>query len=290
MTVTKKQVQFISGAASSHWVGDGFPVRTLLPARRGVDVSPFLMLDYAGPANFEPAERPRGVEEHPHRGFETVTIAYQGSVDHRDSGGNAGTVHPGDVQWMTAASGVVHEEKHGREFTANGGTFEMVQLWVNLPAKDKMSPPKYQGIESAGIPNVKLDGESYGRVIAGNLNGVAGAASTFTPVNVFDLRLVAGTTSEISIPEGHNASVVLLRGDITLGDDKDLAGEALIAQLSTDGAGVSIRANADSIVLLLSGEPLREPVASYGPFVMNTEAELRQAFEDYRAGRMGRLG
>lgn len=290
MTVTKKQVQFISGAVSSHWVGDGFPVRTLLPARRGVDVSPFLMLDYAGPANFEPAERPRGVEEHPHRGFETVTIAYQGSVDHRDSGGNAGTIHPGDVQWMTAASGVVHEEKHGREFTANGGTFEMVQLWVNLPAKDKMSPPKYQGIESASIPNVKLDGESYGRVIAGNLNGVAGAASTFTPVNVFDLRLVAGTTSEISIPEGHNASVALLRGDITLGDDKDLAGEALIAQLSTDGAGVSIRANADSIVLLLSGEPLREPVASYGPFVMNTEAELRQAFEDYRAGRMGRLG
>ncbi len=285
----RKQVLGVYGAASSHWVGDGFPVRTVFPSRGVTDLSPFLMLDYAGPARFEPSNRPRGVEEHPHRGFETVTISYQGSVDHRDSGGNSGTINPGDVQWMTAASGVVHEEKHGKEFTTKGGDFEMVQLWVNLPAAHKMSKPRYQGILSAEIPRVELGTGAYARVIAGELKGVKGAAKTVTPVNVFDVRLEAGGTGELSLPASHNAAIVLLRGEIVVNGSATLKGEAQVAPLSTPGETVLLEAKAESLVLVLSGEPINEPVASYGPFVMNTEAELRQAVEDYRAGKMGRV-
>ncbi len=202
----RKQVLGVYGPGSTHWVGDGFPVRNLFPSN-GIDtqISPFLMLDYAGPRAFGPSDRPRGVEEHPHRGFETVTIAYQGSVDHRDSGGNSGTIQPGDVQWMTAASGVVHEEMHGREFTRQGGTFEMVQLWVNLPAAHKMSRPKYQSITADQIPHVDLGSGSYARVIAGDWNGTRGPAETFTPVNLFDVRLTAGTRVEVPVREGHQS-------------------------------------------------------------------------------------
>ena len=285
----RKQVLGVYGAASSHWVGDGFPVRTVFPSRNVTDLSPFLMLDYAGPARFEPSNRPRGVEEHPHRGFETVTISYQGSVDHRDSGGNSGTIHPGDAQWMTAASGVVHEEKHGKDFTARGGDFEMVQLWVNLPAAQKMSKPRYQGIVSAEIPRVELGTGAYARIIAGELNGVKGSAKTVTPVNVFDVRLEAGGTGELSLPSGYNSAIVLLRGEVVVNGSATLKGAAQLATLSTSGRTVSLEAKTQSLVLVLSGEPIHEPVASYGPFVMNTEAELRQAVEDYRAGKMGRL-
>ena len=283
----RKQVLGVHGVASAHWVGDGFPVRTLVPTR-SVELSPFLMLDYAGPTRFAPSDHPRGVEEHPHRGFETVTIAYQGSVDHRDSGGNAGTIHPGDVQWMTAASGVVHEEMHGKEFTAAGGTFEMVQLWVNLPAAFKMSKPRYQGLQSAQIPRVELGKGAFARVIAGDLEGTKGPAKTFTPVNVFDVRLEARGSGELHLPAGHNAAIVLLRGDVVV-NGTSLKGEAQIAPLSSAGEVVRLEAKAESVLLVLSGEPIDEPVASYGPFVMNTEAELRQAFADYRAGRMGRV-
>ncbi len=285
----RKQVLGVHGTASSHWVGDGFPVRTVFPSHGVTELSPFLMLDYAGPARFEPSNRPRGVEEHPHRGFETVTISYQGSVDHRDSGGNSGTINPGDVQWMTAASGVVHEEKHGKEFTAKGGDFEMVQLWVNLPAAQKMSKPRYQGILSAQIPRVELGTGAYARVIAGELKGVKGPAKTVTPVNVFDLRLEAGGTGELNLPAGQNSAIVLLRGDIVVNGSATLKGTAQIAPLSTSGETVLLEAKAQSLVLILSGEPIHEPVASYGPFVMNTEMELRQAVEDYRAGKMGRV-
>jgi redox-sensitive bicupin YhaK (pirin superfamily) len=284
----QKKVLGVFGTASSHWVGDGFPVRTLFPSHGVPQFSPFLMLDYAGPARFEPSNRPRGVEQHPHRGFETVTIAYQGSVDHRDSGGNAGTIHPGDVQWMTAASGVVHEEMHGKEFTAKGGNFEMVQLWVNLPAAHKMSKPGYQGIESTSIPRVDLGAQAYGRIIAGELNGVKGPARTFTPVNVFDVCIEAGGAAEFSLPAGHNSAIVLLRGDIVV-NGSAVKGEAQIATLSPSGETVRLEAKTESLILVLSGEPIHEPVASYGPFVMNTQAELVQAFEDYRAGRMGRV-
>jgi quercetin 2,3-dioxygenase len=284
-----KKIAGVHGAGSSHWVGDGFPVRNLFPSN-GLEkeIDPFLMLDYAGPTRFTPSDRPRGVGEHPHRGFETVTIAYQGAVDHRDSSGNSGTIRPGDVQWMTAASGVVHEEKHEREFTKSGGIFEMVQLWVNLPKAHKMAQPRYQGISSEQIPVVKLGAGAHARIIAGELNGVKGPALTFTPLNVFDLRMNAGSQADINLPVGHNAGIVLLRGDVLV-NSTPLKGEAQIAVLSASGELVSLEAKTDSILLVLSGEPISEPVASYGPFVMNTQAELRQAVADYNAGKMGHL-
>ncbi|HLI35239.1 MAG TPA: pirin family protein [Terriglobia bacterium] len=289
MAETKK-VLGIYGPGSTHWVGDGFPVRNLFPSN-GIEreIDPFLMLDYAGPMDFKPSNRPHGVGEHPHRGFETVTIAYQGAVEHRDSSGNSGTIYPGDVQWMTAASGVVHEEMHEREFAQKGGAFEMVQLWVNLPKAHKMSRPQYQAIVKEQIPVVDLGAGGYARIIAGELNGVKGPAKTFTPVNLFDVRLKAGNEAELSLPVGHNAGIVLLRGDVVVNASQALEGEAKLALLSADGERVSLAAKQDSVLLVLSGEPINEPVASYGPFVMNTEEELVQAVEDYRAGRMGHL-
>jgi quercetin 2,3-dioxygenase len=253
------------------------------------EISPFLMLDYAGPKLFEPATEPRGVDEHPHRGFETVTIAYQGSVDHRDSAGNAGTIHPGDVQWMTAASGVVHEEKHGQAFTEAGGTFEMVQLWVNLPAAFKMSKPRYQGITSAQIPEVALGTGAVARLIAGEIGEAQGPAKTFTPVTLIDVRMEAGGTGTLELPAGQNFGVVLLRGAVTVNGTTVMSGEPRMALLSPGGRTVELAASAESLVLVLGGAAIDEPVASYGPFVMNTQAELRQAVEDFRAGRMGRL-
>lgn len=285
----QKKVLGIYGPGSNHWVGDGFPVRNLFPSN-GVEVSPFLMLDYAGPLKFEPSAKRRGVGEHPHRGFETVTIAYQGSVGHRDSAGNSGVIYPGDVQWMTAASGVVHEELHEAEFTKNGGVFEMVQLWVNLPKAQKMSKPKYQAITKEQIPVIELPGGGHVRVIAGELLGRRGPATTFTPVELFDVILKAGERFELPLPDGHNAAVVLRKGDVTLNGEELLQGEALIAPLTEAGDGVLLEAKADTQLLILSGEPIPEPVASYGPFVMNTQDELRQAVADYRAGRMGHLG
>jgi hypothetical protein len=285
---TQKKVLGTHSAGSNHWVGDGFPVRNLFPSN-GIEVDPFLMLDYAGPSRFEPAKKPRGVGEHPHRGFETVTIAYQGSVGHRDSAGNSGVIYPGDVQWMTAASGVVHEELHEAEFTKNGGIFEMVQLWVNLPKAQKMSKPGYQGITKAQIPVIELEGGGHARVIAGELLGRLGPAKTFTPVNLFDVILKAGERFELPLPEGHNGAVVLRKGDVLINGTDTLSGEALIAPLSEEGDAVTLEAKEDTQLLILSGEPIAEPVASYGPFVMNTREELTQAVEDYRAGRMGHL-
>jgi hypothetical protein len=287
--MTQKKVLGTYSAGSNHWVGDGFPVRNLFPSN-GVEVSPFLMLDYAGPLKFEPSSKPRGVGEHPHRGFETVTIAYQGSVGHRDSAGNSGVIYPGDVQWMTAASGVVHEELHEAEFTKNGGVFEMVQLWVNLPKAQKMSKPRYQGITKDQIPVIELPGGGHARVIAGELLGRLGPAKTVTPVGLFDVILKAGERFELPLPDGHNAAVVLRKGDVLLNGTEHLRGEALIAPLTEEGDGVILEAKEDTQLLILSGEPIDEPVASYGPFVMNTQEELKQAVADYRAGRMGHLG
>ncbi len=287
--MTSKNVVGVHRSGSEHWVGDGFPVRNLFPSNGiGREVDPFLMLDYAGPSEFEPSNEPRGVGEHPHRGFETVTIAYQGAVDHRDSGGNAGTIQPGDVQWMTAASGVVHEEKHEREFARQGGTFEMVQLWVNLPKAYKMSPPRYQAITKEQIPVVELGEAGHARVIAGELAGVRGPAKTFTPVNVFDVRLKAGHEAALDLPAGHNTAVVVLKGRVGL-DAVHEVQEAQLGLLSATGERVSLAAKEDSVLLVLSGEPIGEPVASYGPFVMNTKEELMQAVQDYQAGRMGHL-
>ena len=285
---TQKKVLGTYGAGSDHWVGDGFPVKNLFPSN-GIEMSPFLMLDYAGPIHFEPATNQRGVGEHPHRGFETVTIAYQGSVGHRDSAGNTGVIRPGDVQWMTAASGVVHEELHEEEFTKNGGVFEMVQLWVNLPKAQKMSEPRYQAITKAQIPVIELEGGGHARVIAGELLGRLGPARTFTPMNIFDVILKAGERFELPLPDGHNAAVVLRKGDVLLNGLDHLSGEALIAPLTEEGDSVTLEAKAETQLLILSGEPILEPVESYGPFVMNTREEIHRAVEDYRAGRMGRL-
>ena len=285
-----KTVLGVHQPGSRHWVGDGFHVRNMFPSN-GVagEINPFLMLDYAGPTQVPPGEKPRGVGEHPHRGFETVTIAYQGAVEHRDSAGHSGVIYPGDVQWMTAASGVVHEEMHEREFARRGGTFEMVQLWVNLPRAHKMSPPQYQTLRRQDIPLVSLGEGASARVIAGELNGARGPARTFTPVNVFDLRLQAGSLVELPLPDGHQAGLVLLHGAIQVNTIETIEGEAKLAVLGAEGDAVRLYARQESTLLVLSGQPIAEPVASYGPFVMNSREEIVQAVKDYDAGKMGHL-
>ena len=275
--------------ADPHWVGDGFPVRTYFSYNDGPAISPFLLLDYAGPAHFDPAEQPRGVGAHPHRGFETVTIVYQGEVEHRDSAGNGGKIGPGDVQWMTAASGIVHEEMHSREFTRKGGTLEMVQLWVNLPAKDKMSPPRYQDLLDAKIPAVALPGDAGTlRVIAGSYQGSKGPARTFTPIDVWDVRLQARRPVELELPPGHTAMLLVQRGTVRL-DSANEAKATEMAFLGRDGDTVKIEATTDARLLALAGEPIHEPVVGYGPFVMNTKAQIGTAIADYESGKMGRL-
>lgn len=285
-----RKVLGIYSAPRQHWVGDGFPVRSLFShMSHGDHVSPFLLLDYAGPMEFAPADTPRGVGTHPHRGFETVTIVYQGEVEHRDSTGKGGIIGPGDVQWMTAASGILHEEFHSRAFTRKGGPLEMVQLWVNLPAKDKGAAPGYQSILSADIPSVDLpDGAGKVRVIAGAFGQIRGPARTFTPMNVWDMRLNAGASVTLDLPDGHNSALVVLTGHVTVGGSQP-AGEAEMVLLSKEGGDVTIDADGDAVVLVLSGEPIEEPIAAYGPFVMNSEAEIRQAIEDFNAGRFGQM-
>ncbi|RIK70736.1 MAG: quercetin 2,3-dioxygenase [Planctomycetota bacterium] len=285
-----KAVETVLRNRRPHWVGDGFPVRTLFShATAGGAISPFLLLHYAGPHEFPPATHPRGVEEHPHRGFETVTIVYQGELEHRDSAGNHGSIGPGDVQWMTAGAGVLHEEFHSQRFAESGGTLEMVQLWVNLPARVKMTPPRYQELRAAEIPTVDLPaGAGTARVIAGDLQGAKGPAQTFTPVYLWDLRLKNGGTTELSLPDGYAAAVVVQRGQLVLNDAESLK-PMDVALFRRSGDRITIAAEEDATALLLSGEPIDEPVAAHGPFVMNTHEEIRQAIDDYQAGRFGRM-
>lgn len=273
--------------AGGHWVGDGFPVRTLFSYQDSTSTtSPFLMLDYGGPHVFEPAPSPRGVGRHPHRGFETVTIVFDGEIEHGDSAGNSGSIGPGDVQWMTAASGVVHEEFHSREFTARGGPFEMVQLWVNLPASEKMSAPRYQGIRSSDIPTVELPaGAGRARLIAGSFGNARGPARTVTPISVWDLRLAAGHDVRLPIAAGHNAMLVVLRGQVTVGERT--VEDASVAVFDRGGQDIGFKTTQETHALLLAGEPIDEPVVGYGPFVMNTQDEIRTAIRDYQTGRMG---
>jgi redox-sensitive bicupin YhaK (pirin superfamily) len=280
----------IYSAPCSHWVGDGFPVRSLLSAYiQGDQISPFIMLDYASPAQFAPTDRPRGVGQHPHRGFETVTIVYQGELEHRDSTGRGGRIGPGDVQWMTAASGILHEEFHSRDFTKNGGTLEMIQLWVNLPAKDKMAAPGYQTLLSKDIPAVALgDGVGTLRVIAGAYDGHEGPARTFTPVNVWDVRLNRDKAASITLREGHTAIAIVLSGAVLI-NDRDIVREAQTVLLGRDGGRLALEANGDAKLLILTGEPINEPVVAHGPFVMNTEAEIHQAMADFQSGRFGAM-
>ena len=286
-----RKVLGIYTSPESHWVGDGFPVRSMFShATHGQHVSPFLLLDYAGPADFAPAERPRGVGEHPHRGFETVTIVYRGEVEHRDSTGKGGVIGPGDVQWMTAAAGILHEEFHSRAFTRNGGTLEMVQLWVNLPAKDKDAAPGYQTLLDRDIPEVALpDGAGTLRVIAGDYEGSRGPARTFTPIDIWDLRLRQGGATSLTLPEGHTAGLIVLRGSVRI-NGGNTASEAQFVLLDRTGGEVTLEADSDATVLVLSGEPIDEPVVMYGPFVMNSPDQIRQAMVDFRSGRFGAIG
>lgn len=278
------------GNDRGHWVGDGFPVRSLFSYDKlGAHISPFLLLDYAGPHNFEPTKSRRGVGQHPHRGFETVTIVYDGEVEHRDSTGNGGIIGPGDVQWMTAAGGILHEEFHSQAFTRTGGPFRVVQLWVNLPAKDKMMPGGYQSILNSQIPVVTLDGDAgTARIIAGDFNGTRGPANTFTPINVWDVRLARDADVTLNLPDGHIAMLVVLTGHVTINGNQD-AGEAEVILLDRKGSDVSIHADGDATLLVLTGEPIDEPIVGYGPFVMNSEAEIRQAIDDFNSGRFGSM-
>jgi len=286
----KKTVVGIHASPKGHWVGDGFPVRSLFSYDTlGQHLSPFLLLDYAGPATFAPSVRPRGVGEHPHRGFETVTIVYQGEVAHRDSVGNAGVIGPGDVQWMTAASGILHEEFHSPTFTRNGGELEMAQLWVNLPAKHKMSAPRYQTILNADIPRVELAGGAGSvRVIAGDYARHGGPAATFSPLNVWDVRVKAGQTVSLAIPQGHTTAIAVLRGALSVNDSRRV-GDAQLLVLDRNGDEVQIAAVTDATLLLLSGEPIAEPIAGYGPFVMNSRQEIETAVSDFQRGKFGRM-
>ena len=271
-----------------HWVGDGFPVYNLFSYDRlGQAISPFLMLDYAAPYRFDPTTAQHGVGTHPHRGFETVTIAYQGEVTHKDSSGGGGTIKTGDVQWMTAGGGVLHQEFHSPEFAQQGGLFEMVQLWVNLPAHAKMTPAKYQAIEAEQIQHIALDDVgSELRVIAGQYQDVAGAATTFSPVNVWDGKIVADQQHSFHVTEGHTTLLVLLSGEVILNDEQTIEAPSMVV-LSREEIDFSIKAQQDSKFLILTGQPLNEPIEGYGPFVMNNRAEIVEAINDFNSGKFG---
>jgi redox-sensitive bicupin YhaK (pirin superfamily) len=285
---TAKTLHSIQRALSRHWVGDGFPVRTLLAYNSlGQALSPFLLLDYAGPATFSPSTLRRGVGQHPHRGFETVTIVYDGEVEHRDSAGGGGIIGPGDVQWMTAAAGLVHEEFHGPNFARTGGPFEMLQLWVNLPARAKMSPPRYQGIARDRIPVVELPWGSL-RVIAGEFEGAQGPAQTVTPIHLWDLRLGASKAVSLEVPPNYTTLLVVLKGAVRVGD-ADPIGEAEVGICDRAGTTLTLHPQQDTTALLLCGEPLNEPIVGHGPFVMNTSEEIHRAIADFQSGKMGAL-
>lgn len=285
-----KKVLGTYSSPRQHWVGDGFPVRTLFSYNTmGEQMSPFLMLDYAGPTEFTPTTTPRGVGQHPHRGFETVTIVYKGEVSHRDSSGGGGTIGAGDVQWMTAGAGVIHEEFHSPEYTKTGGEFEMVQLWVNLPAKDKMTPAHYQGILNAQIPVAQLPNNAgQVRVIAGDYEGYVGPAETYSPIDVWDVQLNAGKHVPFAVNEGHTVAVVVLKGTVQV-NNSQIAREAQMVVLDQVGTEFTIEANTDAKFLILSGLPLNEPIAGYGPFVMNTPAQIDEAIADFNNGRFGTI-
>jgi redox-sensitive bicupin YhaK (pirin superfamily) len=284
-----KKLSFIKRSNGGHWVGDGFPVQSIFSYNDIAEkISPFLMMDHAGPTVFPPTQKKLGVGQHPHRGFETVTIVYQGGVSHRDSSGGGGTIGPGDVQWMTAASGLIHEEFHSEAFARQGGPFEMIQLWVNLPAKDKMSKPGYQGITADEISDVALANDAgIARIIAGAFENVKGPAHTFTPMNVWDLRLNAGKTLSLYLPSGHTAALYVLSGALKMGEQ--IIRKAEMAVMEREGTSLLAEITEDAVVLLLSGEPLNEAIVGHGPFVMNTRAEIMQAMQDYNNGKFGQI-
>lgn len=285
---TNRPLRLIT-TAQPNSVGDGFVGRNAFHPQSARPYSPFLLLDHHGPMVVTPSDVPKGVDEHPHRGFETVTIVYDGALEHRDSAGNRGKLFAGDVQWMTAASGLVHEEKHERAFSRRGGTLDFVQLWVNLPAKDKMRPPRYQELQAAQFPQAEVAPGASVRVVAGEAFGMTGPAQTFSPLLVADLTLTNGTAVNVPITAGFSCMLYALSGEVVLnGADPLITGQLALFE-QTGGDSVQVRAQADSKLLLLAGQPLNEPLAAYGPFVMNTREELMQAIADFQAGKMGVL-
>jgi redox-sensitive bicupin YhaK (pirin superfamily) len=291
-----KQLLRIHQSSGMHWVGNGFPVRSVFDYNGlGRELSPFLLLDYAAPYEFAPGNEKRGVGAHPHKGFETVTVAYQGELEHRDSSGGGGKIGAGDVQWMTAGNGIVHEEFHSRDFARKGGTLQMVQLWVNLRAKDKTAKARYQTLLKAQIPNVALPQDAGTvRVIAGEFGGHKGAAKTFTPLNLWDVNLRAGRSAELPLPDGHTTAFLVLSGEVAVNSEREGPGrtglhEGDLAIFARTGDSITVKANTDARLLLMDGEPIAEPVVGRGPFVMNSQAEIQEAFEEYQLGRMGEL-
>ena len=287
-----KKVEMVLAPREPHYVGDGFRVHNFIPSGYGLTMQrmdPFIMLDYASRYHFPPTGKPKGVGVHPHRGFETVTIAYKGSVAHHDSAGGGGEIKEGDVQWMTAASGVLHKEYHAESFCATGGDFQMVQLWVNMPAKDKMSTPKYQAIANAQIPKIELlNNGGFIEVIAGNYNGNNGAATTFSPVHLMNAKLNEGGEATFNFPGHFNTALIVIEGNVLVNGTEDVPLDHF-ALFTNEGETFTLKASENCIVLILSGEPIKEPIASHGPFVMNTRQEIMQAFEDYDNGKFGVL-
>ncbi len=287
-----KTVELVASPGDPHFVGDGFRVHNFIPGKFRMDMQrmdPFIFLDYNSKYTFPPADKPRGVGVHPHRGFETVTIAYKGKVAHHDSSGGGGVIAEGDVQWMTAASGVLHKEYHEEEWSKKGGEFQMVQLWVNLPKKDKMSPPKYQAIKHENIARAELPANAgHIEVVAGEYNDTKGVASTFTPIHMFNAKLNKGGKADFQFSAHFNTALLVVEGSIVINGNENAPTDHL-ALMANDGEVFDVEAAADSVVLVLSGEPIREPIAAHGPFVMNTRQELMEAFKDFNEGKFGYL-
>jgi redox-sensitive bicupin YhaK (pirin superfamily) len=284
-----KKVSGVLKAPAPHMVGDGFRVHNFFPSGYKIDMSPFFLLDYNSKINFSARKEPRGVSVHPHRGFETVTIAYHGAVAHHDSAGNSGIIHPGDVQWMTAASGILHKEYHEENFSQQGGVFQMVQLWVNLPAKDKMSVPNYQEVQQINMPKYHLpDNGGIVEVIAGTYQDLKGAARTFTPLNLFNARLNAGGKASFSFPSNYNTGFVIVEGSILINNEEAATLDQFV-HFANAGSEIMVEATEDAVILVLSGKPIDEPIEQYGPFLMNTPEEIQQAISDYNQGKFGYL-
>jgi redox-sensitive bicupin YhaK (pirin superfamily) len=285
-----KKLVRIHQSSGMHWVGNGFPVRSVFDYNGlGRELSPFLLLDYAAPHQFPPGNEKRGVGGHPHKGFETVTVAYQGELEHRDSSGGGGKIGAGDVQWMTAGKGIVHEEFHSQDFTRTGGTLQMVQLWINLRAKNKSAPAGYQTLLKAQIPPIPLPQDAGTlRVIAGEFSGQKGAAKTFTPINLWDVDLRAHKSVELPLPDGHTTAFLVLSGEVIV-NGQEKAGPGDLAIFARSGDAITVQAEAETKLLVMDGEPIPEPVVGQGPFVMNSRAEIQQAFKEYQLGRMGEL-
>lgn len=290
--MAKRNIELIAAPPNPHWVGDGFRVHNFIPRGYHLEMermNPFILLDYNSKFEFPPAEKPLGVGVHPHRGFETVTIAYKGRIEHHDSTGGGGIIGEGDVQWMTAARGILHKEFHESEWSKQGGLFQMVQLWVNLPAKDKMSDPKYQAITNADMGRAILDNNArLVEVIAGGYNGIKGVATTFSPIHLLNAKLNTGGKALFSFPPDYNTALLVLEGGVTINDSEKVPADHLVL-FENIGEEFTVEASQSSIVLVMSGEPLREPIAAYGPFVMNTHEEIVQAFNDYNQGKFGYL-